>query len=432
MARSVDDAWAQLFRGELDANSPLQYISALQIKQLTGLEPRIMAKFDTLESQPPVLRDNHLFLLPVTNGNYAIVRGNGYQQLPRPTEPPQTFMSTLCYRPRLPELGLSESAKLDLAHNTGLLDHVLRKTGLIHTLRGRKYSPSFQFAVGSSTWLHAQSVQYEVDGGYENEDTIVIVEAKIAVPNNTIIRQLYYPYRALTTEFPETVVEPVFFVFEPDDTGGIYHFWHYKFMEPDLYDSMELLRLVSYKLDFPVATPPEDFQVDDLQPLIERSIGSKLEIPQADDIAKVAQMPMAVARGFASMTAIAEKFDFDPRQSSYYRHAAEALGLVVSNKGTYELTELGAAFVALGDSDRNELLARLVTSMPLAQVVIDALSASASHSLGKAQLATIICAKTPYNSTTALRRSATLLAWFRWLAEHDPRFEVSDDTIRLV
>jgi uncharacterized protein YjfI (DUF2170 family) len=45
----------------------IYYVRARQIKEITGQEPRLMAKMDTLESLPFRLRDNDRFLLPVSS-----------------------------------------------------------------------------------------------------------------------------------------------------------------------------------------------------------------------------------------------------------------------------------------------------------------------------------------------------------------------------
>jgi hypothetical protein len=65
-----------------------------------------------------------------------------------------------------------------------------------------------------------------------------------------------------------------------------------------------------------------------------------LVIPQADDVNKIIQFPLRVYEGYNTSEKMQSVFDFTNRQSSYYRHASEILGLVESDdKHRYRLTD---------------------------------------------------------------------------------------------
>ena len=74
-----------------------------------------------------------------------------------------------------------------------LIRHFTGDDSLVLTIRGRKYTPEFSFTPTDS--IGSRSVQTEVDSGYEGRDQLVLIEAKSGKATNTIIRQLYYPYR---------------------------------------------------------------------------------------------------------------------------------------------------------------------------------------------------------------------------------------------
>lgn len=64
-------------------------ISAEKIKQATKhfsktneKEVRILCKQDSREDRPEVFIENKVFLLPIKNGEYAIVKGEGYIDIP--------------------------------------------------------------------------------------------------------------------------------------------------------------------------------------------------------------------------------------------------------------------------------------------------------------------------------------------------------------
>ena len=83
---------------------------------------------------------------------------------------------------------------LDFAYAASLVRTFLEDDSLVLTIRGRKYTPKFSFNVGKQN-LTAESVQTEVDAGYEGKNQVVLIEAKNSQTDNVIIRQLFYPFR---------------------------------------------------------------------------------------------------------------------------------------------------------------------------------------------------------------------------------------------
>jgi hypothetical protein len=74
---------------EHDFDNKPYIINAEQIKQATTQftktnerEVRILCKQDSRENRPEIFIENNLFLLPVKNGEYAIVKGEGYIDIP--------------------------------------------------------------------------------------------------------------------------------------------------------------------------------------------------------------------------------------------------------------------------------------------------------------------------------------------------------------
>jgi hypothetical protein len=73
-----------------------------------------------------------------------------------------------------------------------------------------------------------------------------------------------------------------------------------------------------------------------------RPVKNKKEIPQADDVNKISEFPLRVSEGYDTADKIKHAFGFVNRQSSYYRHASEILGLVSRDKRSrYKLTSIG-------------------------------------------------------------------------------------------
>ena len=57
--------------------------SCQNFKQTAEKEVRILCKQDSREERPEVFQENDLFLLPIKNGTYAIVEGEGYVDIPK-------------------------------------------------------------------------------------------------------------------------------------------------------------------------------------------------------------------------------------------------------------------------------------------------------------------------------------------------------------
>ena len=116
---------------------------------------------------------------------------------------------------------------------------------MVLTIRGRKYTGAFQFVTGEFQ-IDSESVQTEVDAGYEGANQVVLVEAKSGNATNTIIRQLYYPFR----QWQQRTAKPVSTLFF-QRKGEEYHIWHFGFDDVNDYNSIRLLKSARYKIILP-------------------------------------------------------------------------------------------------------------------------------------------------------------------------------------
>lgn len=205
-------------------------------------EPRILCKQDTREDRPAVFVKNNLFLLPVKNGVYNIVHGEGYVDIPTIPGEPKDYKSKLTFELISSTVGDSEMQHLDYAYATSLVRTFMDDPTLVLTIRGRKYTPNFSFYVNTQK-INVEGVQTEVDAGYEGEESIVLIEAKNRSSQNTIIRQLYYPFRQWT-ENTRKKVSTLFF----GKQGNTYLIWEFTFSKPDDYNSIELVRKGKFEI----------------------------------------------------------------------------------------------------------------------------------------------------------------------------------------
>jgi hypothetical protein len=254
--KAKDRAWKQIFdvynlhEHDFDA-SPIS-ITATQIKAATAdlkltseREPRILAKHDTRESRPRIFQDNGLFMLPTQNGVYSIIKGEGFVDIPPIETVTEIYTSKLDFQLDTSKIGNSEMQHLDFAYASSLIRTFLDDDSLVLTIRGRKFSPDagFKFSVGKHE-IEARSVQTEVDSGYEGRKQIVLVEAKATGKRNTIIRQLYYPFRQWQ-HHTEKQIATLFF----ESYRNVYSLWEFQFPDPTNYNSITLTRAQSFTIN---------------------------------------------------------------------------------------------------------------------------------------------------------------------------------------
>jgi len=252
---SKDIPWLTIFDAydihKHDFDKEPFYISAKQIKtacqdfkKTAEKEVRILCYQAQRKDKPQVFVDRDLFLLPVKNGLYAIVKGEGYVDIPDIISEPILFEPKINFRLYSNEVGDSEMQHLDFAHAAGMVEDFCGVGDLFLTIRGRKYTPPFSFNVGN-TVINQQSVQTEVDAGYEGKNHLVLIEGKNTGVNEVIIRQLYYPFRKwtedITTECGKKVI-PIFF----EKRGIEYMFWMYEFKNENDYNSIKLIKSSRY------------------------------------------------------------------------------------------------------------------------------------------------------------------------------------------
>jgi len=225
------------------------YISGEDIKEISKKyssvnhrELRIICKQDTRESRPIVFKDNNLFLLPVSNGNYCIIEGEGYINIPENNEKSIVYESKLDFDLITSKIGNSEMQHLDYAYATSILRTFMEDTNLVLTIRGRKYTPEFSFYAGKyNQKINVKSVQTEIDAGYESKDKILLVEAKNCSAKNTIIRQLYYPFKQWSVHCDKQI-STVFFEKIQND----FIFWLFGFENENNYNSIKLIKSAKY------------------------------------------------------------------------------------------------------------------------------------------------------------------------------------------
>lgn len=225
------------------------YITAEQIKKATShfsktgeKEVRILCKQDSRESRPDVFVKKNLFLLPIKNGHYVIVKGEGYIDIPIIEAITKVYQTKLDFSLDTSKVGNSEMQHLDYAYASSLIRTFLEDESLVLTIRGRKYTPKFTFQVHGQN-ITVESVQTEVDAGYEGKNLVALIEAKNSSTQNVIIRQLFYPFRQWSNYTKKKVV-PIFF----EKRQGNYSLWQFEFRNLNDYNSIKIVKSCKYEI----------------------------------------------------------------------------------------------------------------------------------------------------------------------------------------
>lgn len=88
-----DEAWQRIFEKykihQHDFTKEPYRITASQIKEATkgfkrtsDREVRLLCKQDHRGDRPSIFIENNLFILPIRNGEYILLRGDGYVDIP--------------------------------------------------------------------------------------------------------------------------------------------------------------------------------------------------------------------------------------------------------------------------------------------------------------------------------------------------------------
>lgn len=148
-------------------------------------EVRVLCKQDSREERSQIFIDNNLFILPIKNGEYIICKGDGYIDIPEIKTQALEYESKLDFELKSSKIGNYEMQHLDFAYASSLIRSFLKDDSLVLSIRGRKYTPQFNFNTDLYKNINVVSVQTEVDAGFEGRNKIALIEAK-----NSIIQKI--------------------------------------------------------------------------------------------------------------------------------------------------------------------------------------------------------------------------------------------------
>lgn len=354
----IDDNWEKLFDSlnieqEIHKNG-LFYITADQIRVVK--EPRLMTKFDTKESLPGVFQ-NKYGILPVERGKYVIGEFELFHDFPE-SKTEITRISSTRVEENFETIDLndirSEAGAINIMNISGILEDFLSEPSFYQTVSGRMGSGCFSFEIAAKDQrkrhdIEVKNSQIEIDAGFENKNVFAILEGKNVIHNNFLIRQLYYPLR-LWREKIRKDIRPVFMVY----SNQIFRLLEYRFLDHDLYNSIELVQEKNYSLE------DIDISWKELRDVFMKTVvrpEPDVTFIQADSFNKVISLAEHLDNAPLTSGEIAEVFGFRSRQSDYYFNACKYLGLVSKRKDPQGnirayLTDMGRSLQEMNYKER--------------------------------------------------------------------------------
>ncbi len=420
----LDDNWEKIFLkyrilDKVQRNGFVE-ISAKQINEFR--EARLMTKFDHRSQLPALFAKNNLAILPVSRGTYTIGEFEVFNFFNTDEADIQTiefpsFLESLDYKNIT-----SESTAINCAFVSNILHNFTHEDSLLPTISGRMSSSKFDFKVNSSKGLFkvmVENSQIEIDGGYEGDNSLIIIEAKNYISDDFLVRQLYYPFRLWDGKITKKV-RPVFLTY----SNGVFHLREYEFQESNKYNSIALVQHKKYVVQ------EGSFNIEALEEIIEktrlRPEPKDVPFPQADSFERVINLcELLNERDFITKEDITTNYDFDQRQTDYYANAGKYLGLIEIGKdvateqiGCY-LTKLGKQIFSINIIDRQKEFVKLILSKKAFKNTLKQ-NLKKGEMLTKDEIVEIMKKSNLHkidSDSTYYRRASTISGWINWVID---------------
>ncbi len=415
------EAWEKLFNkyNIIDVINKKNSFEITSIKINEYREARLMTKFDHRKNLPQIFKDKDLSILPISRGSYIISRFETYKIIEDnckeivKTRLPYTFES----------IGFksinNESAAINYAYISGILSDFIEDERIFPTISGRMGSGYFSFRINilgkdKDISINVNNAQIEIDGGFEGENSLTLIEAKNSLCNDFLIRQIYYPFRLWRSKISKKI-NNIFLIY----SNGIYNLYKYDFKDDNYYNSLILTKHKQYSIE------PVNISLKDIAKVLgEIEIEKEPEIPfpQADSFERIINLCELLNKNKElSRDEITSKYDFNVRQTGYYTDAGRYLGLISKNQEDgvikYYLTTRGMDLFKLNLRERQLKFVEYILEHEVFNRII-AIYMKTSCKIDKDKIIEIMKESNLYgvsSETTIERRAQTVLSWINWI-----------------
>lgn len=422
MSKSKNDiAWEKLFdkyniinKVLIDGNTT---ISSTQINEFR--EARLMTKFDHKSQLPKLFSDNSLSILPTSRGSYVIGNFETFSVFHKENVQITQIEFPLLLESLDHKNITSEATAINCAFVLKILHDFTGENNLLPTVSGRMSSSSFSFDINSSNGLfkiNVENSQVEIDGGYEGDHSLILIEAKNYISDDFLVRQLYYPYKLWSGKIDKKV-RMIFLTF----TNGIFHLREYAWENIDHYNSIFLINQKKY------AVQEGTFNMEALQEILENVktlVEPQIPFPQANSFERVINLcELLNQKEFLTKEEITQNYDFDSRQTDYYSNAGKYLGLIEIGKDAQSgqigcfLTSKSKKVFETNLVDRQKKFVEIIISHSAFKNTLE-LCLKEGEMPGRDEIIKIMKGLELYNigaENTYFRRASTIICWINWI-----------------
>lgn len=415
-----DKSWETIFQelhilDKLADNETVQ-ISSEEINK--HREARLMTKIDHRSQLPKIFADNNLAILPVTRGTYEIGRFDifcNFEEHDAETIPIDfpSYVESLDHKNIF-----SEAIAINCAFVSKMLSKFIGEEleDLLPTVCGRMSSSSFDFNINAGrdkVLIKVNNSQIEIDGGFEDAQSLNLIEAKNYISDDFVIRQLYYPYRLWRDKISKPI-RPIFLTY----SNGIFHLREYEFTDRDFYNSISLVKHIKY-----VFREEEEINTETIQNIIDTI---KIEeepavpFPQADNFERIINLcELMRDKGLLSKEDITLNYDFTQRQTDYYLNAAKYLGIVSGlprkRESEFTLSNTGEYIMGLPIIERQIEFVKLILSHKVFKNTLELYFETGSNPSTEVVVEFMRSVLPSIKDSTLERRAQTVLSWINWI-----------------
>ncbi len=421
MSKTLNDInWELIFK-QNDILSKLETDGTYEIKAKSiskVREARLMTKIDHAHQLPKIFKENNLSILPITRGSYIIGHFKTFHnfdmnKIEETVITPNHHLESLDYNNIR-----SEAIALNCCFNTGIIQDFVEEPYLAPTINGRMSSDNFEFKIDNynndPTHIVVKNSQIEIDGGFEGENSLSLIEAKNYFSDDFIIRQLFYPYKLWSSKISKKV-KPIFITY----SNGKFYLKEYKFTNDNNYNSIELIKEKSYYLK------TTSINLEVIQGLLSRSQlkpEPRITFPQADDFKRVINLTeLLYQRSHISKKDITTYYGFDNRQTDYYFNAGKYLGIFEENfqydKIFIKLSPIGNKLMQLPLYERQIEYIKIILSFKVFNLTLEKFLNTSSIPEIK-EIVGIMKFVKVWNinsASTYERRASTVRGWINWI-----------------
>ncbi len=421
-----DKAWEKLFK-KFDIEERINCegkfeITSSQINEFR--EARIMTKFDHKFNLPNLFKKNNLAILPISRRKYVISNFKNYHSIKNDNRKVK-YLQFPSYIKSIDYSNItSEATAINCAYVSGIFLDFIEEEKILPTINGRMGSNYFDFDIKlnkdeTTMNICVNNSQIEIDGGYESKNSLTLIEAKLSISKDFIIRQIYYPFRLWSNNINKEI-KTVFMVY----SNGVFKLYEYKFEDINFYNSLNLIKQKNYSVE------PFHIESEDVQKILyEVKIipEPKIPFPQANDFNKVINLCELLFKKSIPKENLLTEYDFSngslnvDRQTDYYTNAGRYLGFVDKKKDDnqieYFLTNEGNKLFKLKLPQRQLKFVEMILRHKVFNDTMK-LYFSKLRIPSKSEIFQIMKMSNLYNidsENTFRRRSSSIVNWIKWI-----------------